>query len=171
VVGLAGAAPKGLDREAVAGLGGVLRLTLGGGTVVENVVERFRVEIAKPRDQAVLTPRQAAQVLAAADQAAEAGAFLPPLGRARKDKDLEALNLLARHFLALHTKDKKTAPLEQAWVATQAGLALGGGERADKEEALKRPGSTAASPIGPSAAWRSWRRSAASSPRAFSISP
>ncbi len=138
VLGLAGAAPRGLDRDLITSLAGILRRVLGTGNVVEHVVVRFKTEAEKPKERAVLTKRQAAQLLAAADQAAFVGDFLPALDQAKTNNDHEALNLLARHFLALHARDKKAAQLEQAWGATQAILAAVGGPRIDKEEALKR---------------------------------
>jgi hypothetical protein len=138
VLGLAAAAPRGLDRDAVIALGGLLRLSLSTANVVEHVVKRFQSETVRPQGQAVLTARQAAQILAAADQAADIGVFLPALAKAKADRDDEALNLLARHYLALYARDKKASQLEQAWEATQAALATVTGRRDDKEEALKR---------------------------------
>ncbi|MBV9122062.1 MAG: hypothetical protein JO112_01720, partial [Planctomycetes bacterium] len=136
IVGLAGAAPRSLDKDATAALGAILRQALAGGLAVEQVVVRMKAESARPGG--ALTKRQAAQLLVTADQAAAAGDFLPGLDQATADKDAEALNLLARHFLALHAKEQKATHLEQAWRATQAALATGAGHRAEQEEALKR---------------------------------
>jgi hypothetical protein len=137
LVGLAAAAPKGeLDKTALTALGGVARQVIDGGTVVESLVARLKAEAAKPLE-AALTARQAARILTDADQAAAAGDFLPTLERALARKDLEALNLLARHFLGLHAKENKLVHLEKAWAATQATLATPG-PRAEQEEALRR---------------------------------
>ena len=59
-------------------------------------------------------------------------------GKAEADNDREALNLLARHYLALHDRDKKTVHLENAWKVTQAALAAGKIDRAQKDEAIRR---------------------------------
>jgi hypothetical protein len=135
LVGLAAAAPKGLDKESLAALGGIAQQAISGGIVVEALAGRFKEETAKPAG-AALTSRQAAKILNAAGQAAELGPFLPPVEQAQAEKDLEAVNLLARHFLGLHAKDKKLAHLEKAWAAIQASLATAG-PRADHEEALR----------------------------------
>jgi hypothetical protein len=139
LIGVAAAAPHGLDKDAINALGGVLSQGLASGTVVEAVVARFKAEAARPSG-AALTARQAARVLAAAGQAAEAGDFLPTLDKARADKDLEALNLLARHYAERHARESKLALLEQAWEATQAALAFPptAERRADQEEALRK---------------------------------
>ncbi|MCI0642727.1 MAG: hypothetical protein L0Y72_15900 [Gemmataceae bacterium] len=138
LLGLAAAAPKGLDKEAVRSLGGITRHVLAGGTVVEHLVSRFKKELAQPKDKAVLTARQAAKMLMAADQAVAMGEFLPTIEEATKEKDQEALNLLVGHFLALYAKEKKTVHLEKAWHVTQSALTLKSGEQEDKEESLRR---------------------------------
>src|SRR5262249_37631253 len=74
----------------------------------------------------------------AADCTVEAGEFLPSPERAEADNDREALNLLARHYLAVHAREKKTTHLEQAWKVTQAALAAGKVDRAQKDEAIRR---------------------------------
>ncbi len=136
VVGIAAAAPKELDKDAVRSLGSVLHQAIEGGTVVEAVVARLKAETDRPSG-AALTARQAAQILTAANQPADSGVFLPPLDKAEADKDVEALNLLARHFLGLHARDSKLTFLEQAWRATQSALA-NPGPRAEHEEALRQ---------------------------------
>jgi hypothetical protein len=138
LVGLAAAAPKGLDREALTGLGGVLRRALASGTVVEAVVARFGAETSRPAGRAALTRREAARILTSGGEAAVTEPFLPTPRQAREDGDPEGLNLLALHYLALYDRDKKAALLEQAWEVTQEALALTGGKPEDKEEALHR---------------------------------
>jgi hypothetical protein len=139
IIGLAAAAPVELQREHLASLAGVLRQCLSGGVVVEAVVKRLRTEVAKPHG-AVLTALQAARLLSEAGEAAEAGVFLPDIDKARQDNNLEALNLLARHYMGKHTREKKLTWLEQAWSATQAVLGAKAKEeqRADQEDALTR---------------------------------
>src|SRR5262249_10240461 len=137
LMGLAGCAPAGLDKEHVQALGGMLRQALTNGVVIEHVVERLQAAVARPKGQRVLDTRQAARMLAAAGQLLPVGKFLPDPAQALKDKDLEALNLLARHYLELHAKDKKSPYLEKAWEATLNILALEG-PRDEKEQAIRR---------------------------------
>jgi hypothetical protein len=138
VIGLAAAAPGGLDQERITGLGAILRRALEGSTVVPAVIARFETETAKGKDKAALTTRQAAQLLMAAKEPVGAGAFLPGLDKANADKDAEALNLLAGHFLGVHAREKKKVFLERAWSATQAVLTMNAGKAEEKEEALRR---------------------------------
>jgi hypothetical protein len=138
VLGLAAAAPRGLEKEHLASLGAILQRALTGHTVTPNVVARFKAETAKPAGKAALNTRQAARVLVAAGESAAAGDFLPTLDKAKSDKDFEALNLLAHHFLGVHAREKKVQFLEQAWTATLAVLALGGGQQDEKDEAVRR---------------------------------
>jgi hypothetical protein len=138
LLGLAAAAPKGVDKDTLHSLGAILRQSIAGGTVVEAVASRFKAEIAKPSG-AVLTARQAARVLVESGEAAAAGAFLPSLDQAKSDRDVESLNLLAKYFTALHARDKKLNDLERAWDATQAALAAPHSKERhdDQEEALR----------------------------------
>jgi hypothetical protein len=137
LVGIATASPEPLEREALESLAGVVRACLAGGTVVEAIVGRFKQEVQKPKG--ALTARQAARLVAAADRPGDNGDFLPPEEKARADKDLEALNLLVRHYMAQYERDKKLAWLEKAWSATQAVLAVApdAKQRQDQEDALK----------------------------------
>jgi hypothetical protein len=138
VVGLAAAAPAGLDRTSLESLGGIVRTCLQGGALVETLVGRLKGEAAKPKG--ALTARQAAHLLAGAGEAGAIADFLPTLEKARQAADREGLNLLVRHYLARHAADKKPAWLESAWSAVQAALALplGPGDRAGREEAIKQ---------------------------------
>lgn len=138
VVGLAAAAPRGLDKDALTRIGAVLRQAVEGGQVVEHIVARLKTDAARPDGQRAFTQRQAALVLAAAGEAAHVGEFLPSPEKAAADKDHEALNLLTKHFLALHARDKKPQHLEKAWTTTQAVLSIGGAPRLEIEEGLRR---------------------------------
>ena len=138
VLELARVAPHGLDDERASGLGRILRAALDSGNVVEDFLNRLRAALKLPQGEAPLSERQAAKLLIAADCLIEAGDFLPTPEKAEADNDREALNLLARHYLAVHARDKKTVHLEQAWQVTQAALAAGKVDRAQKDEAIRR---------------------------------
>src|SRR5439155_23966484 len=77
IFGLAVAAPRGLDKDALARLGQITRVALETGQGVENLVARLKVETANPSRRAALTLRQAVVVLVAAGEAGEAVCFLP----------------------------------------------------------------------------------------------
>ena len=138
IFGLAGAAPHGLDDAGLKGLGQILRQALDSGNVVEDFVARLRSVLKQPKEKLPLSERQAVKILFAADCPVEVGEFLPKPEKAEADNDREALNLLARHYLAIYERDKKTIDLERAWKVTQAALATGTVDRAQKDEAIRR---------------------------------
>lgn len=125
-------------EESLDGLGNLLRMALDQGHELGDFVRRVKASTNPP----VLTARQTAKLLMASNSAIEAGQFLPEIARAEADKDREALNLLSRHYLAVHAKEQKVADLERAWSVTQAVLSLAESsselEREQKDEALRR---------------------------------
>lgn len=138
VLWLARVAPHDLDRDVLKNLAGILRLALQQGNVIETFTDRLQGEVKMPKAKGTFSRRQAAVLLCEAGQAIEAGAFLPSLKQATADRDYEALNLLSRHYLALHAREKKTELLEQAWRVTQAILSSAKVAKEEKEEAIKR---------------------------------
>lgn len=136
LIGIAAASPKGHDRENLAALAVMLRQVIQSGVVAETAIARLRQEVVRPEGGA-FTSRQVGLMLLVCDLESEAGEFLPNVEAALEYKDLEGLNLLARHYLALFAKEKKPAALEKAWSATQAILAIEG-DKENKEEALRR---------------------------------
>jgi hypothetical protein len=138
VLALAAAAPVPLEKEHLNGLAAILSQAIQAGTVVDSVVSRFKAELAKPSGKSVLTRRQAAVLLTQAGHAAETEPFLLTQKEAEAQKDHEALNLLARHFVARHAKETKLLYLEKAWSATLAALSIQGGAKVEREEAFRR---------------------------------
>ncbi len=138
VIALADAAPTELDKETIPMLGTILRLAVDSGGVVQACVERLKTEIAKPADEAALDRRQVAKILVAANLTVQAGKFLPSVSQAKEHNDFDALNLLSRHFSALHATEKKSEHLEQAWDVTQSVLASDETKAIQREQALKR---------------------------------
>jgi hypothetical protein len=136
---VASQAPKGLvDKEHLPSFGNMLRQTISGGTLPEVVVAKLKAEAAKPVEQRVLSPRQIAKILTFAGQQAYAGSFLPTPEECIKAKDVEGLNLLSQHYLALHAKEQKSGNLEKAWNAVQMALTFPDGTREQLEESLLR---------------------------------
>lgn len=138
VIGLASASPGILDSTLLTSLGHLLRRGLDQQTVPQQVVDRFQQELTKGPKNSAFTAGQAAQILMAAEEPILAGAFLPEMDRAIAEKDSKSLNLLARHFIGTHAREKKSGPLEKAWLATQAVLAHDSSSLADKQEAVLR---------------------------------
>lgn len=135
---LVAVAPSGLRKEHLLLLAAILREATNGGTLPEVVVARFQSELTKPAEQAAITRRQAARLLTDAGHPQFSGGFLPTPEDAQKANDLEALNLLSRHYLARHAVDAQAGNLEKAWAAVQAVLAVRGGTKSEQEEALLR---------------------------------
>ncbi len=131
-------APKNADREKLALWGAILQATVQSGILPEIAITRLKVEAAKPQGQAVMTKRQIARLLMNASMPEFSGDFLPTVAQAQQAKDLEALNLLTRHYLSLHAKEAKSGNLERGWEAVQAVLAVPDGSSDEKEEALLR---------------------------------
>jgi hypothetical protein len=138
VISLAWVSPHGLEKDAINNLGQILRQSLDLGNAVEDFLARTRLELKKPTREAALNERQVARLLFGAACPVEAGQFLPSPEKAVKDDDREALNLLARHYLALHDREKKAVHLEQAWNVTQDALAAGKVDKEQKDEAIRR---------------------------------
>jgi chemotaxis protein histidine kinase CheA len=137
VFGLATACPHKIDKDLVRMLAPVLRRANQSGTVLTEIVARFKLEADKPEKEAVLNRRRCAQLLDATGLILELKPFLPTLDEAITAKDAEGINLLARYQLALHQKDRKPILLEEAWKILQASLALTEAEKQDQEETLK----------------------------------
>jgi hypothetical protein len=138
VISLARVAPVPLDKQRLEQLGQILRQSIDQGNAVEDFMAKARLEYKKPSWDAALSERLTAKLLFGAGSPVEAGQFLPSADKAVKNDDREALNLLARHYLALHERDKKSAHLEDAWKVTQEALATGKVERDQKDEAIRR---------------------------------
>ncbi|MEM7309210.1 MAG: hypothetical protein AAF682_21175 [Planctomycetota bacterium] len=134
IVGIAAAAPYELAVKDLTSLGTLLRQCVDAGSLVERSLERFEESLAA--DDFPLERQQIARVVIDAGFPVEAGQFLPEPEEAAEDR--EVLNLLARHYLATHAKEKDVSYLERAWEVTQTALADGEIEQEDKDEALKR---------------------------------
>ncbi|MBL8753423.1 MAG: hypothetical protein JNK15_08995 [Planctomycetes bacterium] len=140
VFALAALAPKpeGFDKKQIAVLAPFVQRAMEAGSVLEEFVRLLAVEVQKPAAELRLDRRMAALLLSAIGQDVEMGPFLPTLAEAEQGNDREALNLMARHALAMHQKEKKTSWLGTAWQVTQAALAKGEIGDLEKAEALRR---------------------------------
>lgn len=136
IAGLVRATPRRLDDTTLAKLGAILRQSLSGGNDVGAIVALLEAGAAEPK-QPILSQRELARLLFAAGEEIRAGAFLPELVAARRDSDIQGLNLITRYLLARHAKDGKAEQLEQAWEAIQSALGIdsppaGFGKNADE---------------------------------------
>jgi hypothetical protein len=138
VLGLAEAVPHELDDSTLGSLGRILRLAIEQGSLVEELLVRFKNEVAKPADLQAINRRQAAQLLFHCGQSLQLVEFLPAVDEAIQENDFDGLNLLARYFLAKYDKNGKTEDLEQAWTVTQSVLSSQEIKKKDKNEALTR---------------------------------
>lgn len=135
---LAGMAPEGFDKKQAKMLSPIVRRAMDGGGVREEWLRLLEVEVSKLAEAQRVDRREAAMILSALNMNDELGTFLPTATQAEKDDDREALNLLARHALAMYAKDNRGQWLETAWEVTQAALGKGKIDKEQKEEALRR---------------------------------
>ena len=135
---LAGLAPGGFDKKQAKLLAPIVRRAIDDGSVLEELVRLLGVEVSKPEAQQRIDRREAAMLLSELKQDVELGVFLPTAAAAEADNDREALNLLARHALAMYAKEKRRDWLQVAWQVTQSALAKGDVSDEDKKEALRR---------------------------------
>ena len=135
---LAGMAPGGFDKKQAKQLAPIVKRALEGGSVREEWIRLLEVEVSKAAAEQRVDRREAALILSALNMDEELGPFLPTASQAEERNDREALNLLARHALAMHRKEQRSSWLEQAWRVTQAVLAKGEVGKEEKEEALRR---------------------------------
>lgn len=135
---LAGMAPKGLDKKQVKLLAPIAKRVMDDGSVTEELIRMLGIEATKPDEVVRINRRNGALLLSALKLETELGPFLPTATKAEKDNDREALNMLARHALAMYAKEKRHSWLETAWQVTQSALAKGEIGKEEKEEALRR---------------------------------
>jgi len=135
---LAGIAPKEFTKKQCKLLAPIVKRAIDYGSVTEELIRLLGVEISKPEESRRVNRRQAAVLLSSLNMESEMGPFLPTSSEAEKNDDREALNLLARHALAMYAKEKRNAWLEKAWEVTQSALAKGKIGKEEKEEALRR---------------------------------
>lgn len=135
---LAAVAPGGFDKKQVLLLAPLVQRAMEHGSVAEELVRLLVAETGKAPAAQRLDRREAALLLAAVGQEFELGPFLPTAAEAEQQNDREGLNLIARHALALHDREKRGVHLETAWRVTQSALAKGEIGEAEKAEALRR---------------------------------
>ena len=140
VVALAMLAPSELKANQTSLIGSILRQSISQGNSVESAIEKLKNVLTANKDNkdARVSKRVVARLLFSAGKPVEAGAFLPSQEDAIKEDDREALNLLAQHFVSMHSKENTAEYLEKAWNATQAALAAGEIEEAAKQAALQQ---------------------------------
>ncbi len=131
-------ADRNLQRNHIQMLAAIVRRALDGGYALEEWIASLRRQAGLAATERVFTRRLGALMLAAIGQDVELLPFLPTLDEAVAADDREALNLIARHALAMHQKEEMPVHLERAWRATQAVLAAGKVRDADKAEGLRR---------------------------------
>ena len=136
LLGLARSSVDPEDKEIETILGTLLTQSLGQGHTLERFLELAREGMED--EEFGVSRRRFARMLAAAGQQEVLVEFLPSLDNSVEENDREAINLLARNYVALHQKEPKSGWLEKAWDATQVALAAGEIEEEQKAEALAR---------------------------------
>ena len=128
--------PSEIQKTHVSLFGSAFAKSISQGNTADDLVDRFKKEL--ENEQPVFTERQMAKILFHSGLPIPAGDFLPELEIAKQENDHEALNLLSRHYLAIHQKDKETEDLEKAWQVTQAILAAADVDKDERKQVLAR---------------------------------
>jgi hypothetical protein len=136
VIGLALAGPAKLEKAHFATLGVLLRMSLSSGHQLESFLAQIDSDLDDPKFG--LDRRKLALILVNANEALALEKYIPTQAQAEADNDREGFNLISRYCLAKYAKDSKTTWLENAWHATQSGLATGEVRDEDKKEELTR---------------------------------
>ncbi len=133
-------APGGIDKKQIPMIPSFVNMAIAQGYEFEAWLDVLRAEGRKTEKERSFDKRTSALFLAAQRRDLEMGEFLPSLKDATEKTDRVGLNLLARHFLAKHAKEKKNRKqyLDQAWQATLSALSAGKIEKEDKQDALRR---------------------------------
>ncbi len=131
-------APLEIDEALISSLGRLVSLAVSQGKAIEGFLDAVQIERELPEEERILTDRQIARILIASGSIIESGSFLPTVEKAEEENDREALNLLSRYYIALNAKEQTAEYLERAWEVTQAVLAAGEVDEAEKTEALTR---------------------------------
>ncbi|MBL8823771.1 MAG: hypothetical protein JNJ77_14375 [Planctomycetia bacterium] len=130
--------PEKLDKEHLRNLTSILKQSLASGNAPETVVEKLKQETSKPKEKRLISEREVSKLLVESDLSVYLKDFLPSPDEAFQSKDLEALNLLARYYIAKHAQEPKSKHLEDAWKVTLQIMSLKEGDKEEKLEALKR---------------------------------
>lgn len=138
LIQLVAMAPGKLEKEHLRYLTNIFKQSISAGNAPETLVDRLKQEVSKPEAQRLITARQISKLLVDSDLSVYLAAFLPSSEEAFKNKDLEALNLLAKYYIAKHKLEPKSAHLEQAWNVTLQIMSVTDGDQEEKLEALKR---------------------------------
>jgi len=136
IFSIAKIAPEKIEKTQISQFSSAFRSAISRGNTSEDLIEKFEAE--SKEEKPVFEKRQIAKILFGANLPIPAVDFLPELEKAKTDNDHEALNLLSSHYLALHSKEKKTKDLEQAWEVTQAILAAKDVDKDERKMALAR---------------------------------
>lgn len=126
IFGLATANPGAWDKTSLSSLGSILRQSLTTGLVIDDFLAALRkatsADAAAPGR--LFSPKESAQLLAAAGQISKLGEFLPTPQEAEAQADIELLNLISQYYLARYGREGDNANLQRAWEAIQAALAV-----------------------------------------------
>lgn len=130
--------PDKLDKDHLRNLTSILKQSLASGNAPETVVEKLKQETTKQEDKRLIDARQVSKLLVDSDLSIYLKDFLPAPEQAVQSKDIEALNLLARYYIARHAQEPKSQHLEEAWKVTLQAMSISEGDQEEKLDALKR---------------------------------
>ncbi len=123
-IALTKATPQAVEPEDREPLARLVLLVDRQTDATEELVRQIRAIVEQKDPKPVLTKRDAALILMAANLAADIGAFLPSVESTEAKSDPVILNLLARHALAKYNRFGTPELVNQAWAALQRVVAL-----------------------------------------------
>lgn len=129
---------KPFPDSVLAQVGSICQSYVARGFDKTGINDKLKSLVALPAESAWLNNRQAAKILAAAQQLEMMIDYLPAVAQCESDRDYEALNLHAAIALTVYQREKKTNQLENVWALTQTVLAGESVPAEQQNEALKR---------------------------------
>ncbi len=129
-------APAGLKAEQLRKLAGLVRICIAAGSPVEEFIDAM-----KEASDELLPKQNIAMLLSFSSCDDKTADFLPSSKDAIAAANIDALNLLAKHYLALYKDDPQESLRVKAWENTLAALEISDDEpekKAARTEALTR---------------------------------
>lgn len=141
VISISEACPSEMNDKIVVKLGALLKATQRRGCQAGAVAARISQGTAHFGGLDPVKRKRAAGLLVAAGLPVQAQTYLPPLEQARRDRDVELLNLYAVYFSALareKTGEERERAIEQGWQVSLEALGIETAPTRERTKAVDR---------------------------------